>query len=48
VLLVEQNAHMALEISDRAYVFETGRIKLAGTGKQLLRSKDVQRLYLGG
>ncbi len=48
ILLVEQNAHMALEISDRAYVFETGRIKLTGTGKQLLRNKNVQKLYLGG
>ncbi len=48
ILLVEQNAHMALEISDRAYVFETGRIKLTGTGKQLLKSKNVQKLYLGG
>ena len=48
ILLVEQNAHMALEISDRAYVFETGRIKLTGTGKKLLKSKNVQKLYLGG
>ena len=48
VLLVEQNARMALEISDRAYVFETGQIKLTGTGKQLLKNKNVQRLYLGG
>lgn len=48
ILLVEQNAHMALEISDRAYVFETGKIKLSGTGKSLLKNKNVQRLYLGG
>ncbi len=48
VLLVEQNAKMALEISDRAYVFETGRIKLSGTGRKLLRNKKVQKLYLGG
>lgn len=48
ILLVEQNAHMALELSDRAYVFETGQIKLTGTGKQLLKSKNVQKLYLGG
>jgi|SRR3989338_2681625 len=48
ILLVEQNAHMALEISDRAYVFETGRIKLTGSGKSLLRNKNVQKLYLGG
>lgn len=48
ILLVEQNAHMALEISDRAYVFETGKIKLAGSGKKLLKTKSVQKLYLGG
>ena len=48
ILLVEQNARMALEISDRAYVFETGQIKLTGTGKQLLGDKNVQKLYLGG
>ncbi len=48
ILLVEQNAHLALEISDRAYVFEMGRIKLTGTGRQLLKSRNVQRLYLGG
>ncbi|MDI6721206.1 MAG: ABC transporter ATP-binding protein [Candidatus Aenigmarchaeota archaeon] len=48
ILLVEQNAKMALEISDRAYVFETGKIKLTGKGKDLLRNKSVQRLYLGG
>ena len=48
ILLVEQNARMALEISDRAYVFETGKIKLSGTGKSLLKNKNVQRLYLGG
>ena len=48
ILLVEQNAHKALEISDRAYVFETGRIKLTGTGKDLIKDKNVQKLYLGG
>lgn len=48
ILLVEQNAKKALEISDRAYVFETGRIKLRGTGKALLKSARVQKLYLGG
>lgn len=48
ILLVEQNARMALEISDRAYVFETGKIKLTGTGKHLLKNKNVQKLYLGG
>ncbi len=48
ILLVEQNARMALVISDRAYVFETGRIKLEGGGRELLKNKNVQRLYLGG
>ncbi|MBI3260591.1 MAG: ABC transporter ATP-binding protein [Ignavibacteriae bacterium] len=48
ILLVEQNARMALDVSNRAYVFETGKIKLAGTGKSLLKNKNVQRLYLGG
>lgn len=48
ILLVEQNAKMALEISDRAYVFENGKIKLSGTGKKLLHNRNVQRLYLGG
>lgn len=48
ILLVEQNAKMALEISDRAYVFETGRIKLSGTGRKLLRNRNVKKLYLGG
>ena len=48
ILLVEQNARMALEISDRAYVLETGRNRLEGTGKELLKDKKVQHLYLGG
>lgn len=48
ILLVEQNARMALEMSDRAYVLETGRNKLEGTGKELLHDKRVQHLYLGG
>jgi len=48
ILLVEQNAKKALEIADRAYVVETGRIKLSGRGKALLRNKNVQKLYLGG
>ena len=48
ILLVEQNAHMALEISDRAYVIEMGVVKLGGSGKKLLRTKSVQKLYLGG
>lgn len=48
VLLVEQNARMALEMSDRAYVLETGKNKLEGAGKELLKDKRVQHLYLGG
>ena len=48
VLLVEQNAKMALSIADKAYVLETGRISLEGTGKELLHSEAVQKAYLGG
>ena len=48
VLLVEQNAKMALSIADRAYVLETGKIKLSGTGKELAESEDIKKAYLGG
>lgn len=48
ILLVEQNASKALEISDRAYVLETGNITLSGTGAELMRSDEVQKAYLGG
>ncbi len=48
ILLVEQNAEMALSIADRAYVMETGRITLSGTGEELAASEEVQRAYLGG
>lgn len=48
VLLVEQNARMALSIADRAYVLETGKIVLSGTGKELALSEDIQKAYLGG
>ncbi len=48
ILLVEQNAEMALSIADRAYVMETGRITFSGTGKELAASEDVQKAYLGG
>ncbi|HYM50946.1 MAG TPA: ATP-binding cassette domain-containing protein [Candidatus Limnocylindrales bacterium] len=48
VLLVEQNALRALEIADRAYVVETGRILLSGTGAALRRNPEVQKAYLGG
>ena len=47
ILLVEQNAHKALEVAHRAYVLETGSIVKTGTGKELLDSPDVQRAYLG-
>ena len=48
VLLVEQNAHMALSIANRAYVLETGRITLAGDAKELAASEEVRKAYLGG
>jgi len=48
ILLVEQNASKALEISDRVYVLETGKITLSGTGKELMQSSEVQKAYLGG
>ena len=48
VLLVEQNARMALKISNRAYVVETGKITLAGTGQQLLDDPRIVASYLGG
>ena len=48
VLLVEQNANMALSIAHRAYVLETGRITLAGDAKELAASEDVRKAYLGG
>ena len=48
VLLVEQNANMALSIADKAYVLETGRIVKAGTARELAASEDVQKAYLGG
>ena len=48
VLLVEQNAEMALQIADRAYVLESGRIKLTGTGKELASSDEIKKAYLGG
>ncbi len=48
ILLVEQNAKMALGIADKAYVIETGKIVMSGTGKELLESPDVRKAYLGG
>ena len=47
ILLVEQNAHMALSIADRGYVLETGEIKLTGTGQELLVDDTVRKAYLG-
>ena len=48
ILLVEQNAQMALSIADRAYVLENGQITLSGTGAELAQSEKVQKAYLGG
>ena len=47
VLLVEQNARAALQIADRAYVLETGRVVMEGVAQELLSQKEVQRAYLG-
>jgi len=47
ILLVEQNAHQALRVADRAYVLETGSIVKEGTGRELLESEDVAKAYLG-
>ena len=48
ILLVEQNANMALSIAHRAYVLETGRITLSGSAGELAASEDVRKAYLGG
>ena len=48
ILLVEQNAQMALSVADRAYVLETGSITLSGTGQELAQSDKVRKAYLGG
>ncbi len=48
VLLVEQNANMALSIANRAYVLETGRITISGDAKELASSEDIRKAYLGG
>ena len=48
ILLVEQNAHMALSIADRAYVIETGKVVLSGTPEELGTSGEIQKAYLGG
>ena len=48
ILLVEQNAEMALDIADRAYVLESGAVALAGTGYELAQSDAIKKAYLGG
>jgi branched-chain amino acid transport system ATP-binding protein len=48
ILLVEQNAQMALSVADRAYVMETGVITLSGTCRELAESEEVKKAYLGG
>ena len=48
ILLVEQNANMALSIAHQAYVLETGRITLSGSAKELMESEEVRKAYLGG
>jgi branched-chain amino acid transport system ATP-binding protein len=48
ILLVEQNAEMALTVADRAYVLESGRIRLEGDARDLLENADVKAAYLGG
>ena len=48
ILLVEQNAEMALQIADRAYVLESGSIALSGTGTELAQSDEIKKAYLGG
>ena len=47
ILLIEQNANMALKTADRGYVLETGRIKIEGTGAELLANEEVKKAYLG-
>lgn len=48
ILLVEQNANMALQVASRAYVMETGNVVLSGPASQLLATEEVRRAYLGG
>lgn len=48
ILLVEQNARMALSVADYAYVLETGKVVLEGPAAELAKSEDVQNAYLGG
>ena len=48
ILLVEQNAQMALSVADRAYVLETGKISMSGPARELLEDDRVKKAYLGG
>ena len=48
ILLVEQNAQMALSVANRAYVLETGGIAISGTGRELAKSDEIRKAYLGG
>ena len=48
ILLIEQNAAMALSVADRGYVLESGKIAMTGTGKDLLHNEQVMKVYLGG
>lgn len=48
ILLVEQNASLALKLANRAYVMETGSIVLSGTGSELMQSEEIKKAYLGG
>lgn len=48
ILLIEQNAHMALKVSNRAYLLETGRIKISGEVQDLLKDDELKKAYLGG
>lgn len=48
ILLIEQNASMALQVANRAYVMETGSIVLSGDGKELMQSEEIKKAYLGG
>ena len=47
MLLIEQNANMALQVADKAYVLETGEITMSGTGKELLVDERIKEAYLG-
>jgi len=47
ILLVEQNAHLALSLANYGYVLETGEIAMAGPGKELLQSPEIRKAYLG-